>query len=304
MTCWSMSYSYVKRLDNYILFVLFFPFQLMLTMSRRVDGCEDLLFDSPTSDMLTMVRDTIYSPPSSSGVGSAGSGQNLNSNQGGSSGDSTHNSCWDETHIYEDVRQHPPPKITPLSGVLGKGKVVIRPIAFKPVIPRHQQNTVRTPSHVSSTHSSDFEHLRNLFTLYNGSQTSVDNDNRSVTYSTNGDNFKRNLETPTSYTSSSVNIGGRGALHLDDFTQTPSPSDSGVAELEAMLREKDSEINYLRETMEHNEQVIFKVYEEKEHGWQREIKKLKAQYESQLKAAQQKVLMQTYQVLYLFVDTI
>ena len=35
----------------------------------------------------------------------------------------------------------------------------------------------------------------------------------------------------------------------------PSPSDSGMASLEAVLRERDSEINFLRETMEQNEQV-------------------------------------------------
>ena len=43
------------------------------------------------------------------------------------------------------------------------------------------------------------------------------------------------------------------------MNQTPSPSDSAVGDLESMLREKDTEINYLRETMEQNEQVIFKV---------------------------------------------
>lgn len=53
--------------------------------------------------------------------------------------------------------------------------------------------------------------------------------------------------------------GSISELTLDEHHQTPSPSDSGVAELEAMLKEKDSEINTLRETMEQNEQVIFKV---------------------------------------------
>lgn len=46
--------------------------------------------------------------------------------------------------------------------------------------------------------------------------------------------------------------------------QTPSPSDSAVGDLEVMLKEKDTEINYLRETMEQNEQVIFKV---RRHNW-------------------------------------
>jgi hypothetical protein len=43
------------------------------------------------------------------------------------------------------------------------------------------------------------------------------------------------------------------------MNQTPSPSDSAVSDLESVLKEKDSEINFLRETMEQNEQVIFKV---------------------------------------------
>lgn len=44
-----------------------------------------------------------------------------------------------------------------------------------------------------------------------------------------------------------------------EMNQTPSPSDSAVGDLETVLKEKDTEINYLRETMEQNEQVIFKV---------------------------------------------
>lgn len=44
----------------------------------------------------------------------------------------------DDAHVYEDVQVNPgvvgPPKITPVSGVLSTGKVVIRPIAFKPLV--------------------------------------------------------------------------------------------------------------------------------------------------------------------------
>lgn len=39
------------------------------------------------------------------------------------------------------------------------------------------------------------------------------------------------------------------------LSQTPSPNDSLIVELEALLREKDNEISYLRETLERNEQV-------------------------------------------------
>ena len=73
-----------------------------------------------------------------------------------------------------------------------------------------------------------------------------------------------------------------------EYNSTPSPSDSAVGDLETVLKEKDNEIVYLRETMEQNEQVIFKVYEEKERVWEREIRKIKGLYENRLKANQQK----------------
>nr|CAD7399499.1 unnamed protein product [Timema poppensis] len=116
-------------------------------------------------------------------------------------------------------------------------------------------------------------------------------------------------------------LSGVGHLNL-----TPSPSDSGVAELEAALRDRDSELTYLRQTMEHNEQnnfvivsgdehspnssyvveyckVIFRVYQEKERVWERELRRLKAVHENRLRAGAQKTLrleqmlmMQTYQL--------
>ena len=60
---------------------------------------------------------------------------------------------------------------------------------------------------------------------------------------------------------SSTTSGSAGQTGSDVIimNQTPSPSDSAVCDLETMLKEKDTEINYLRETMEQNEQVIFKV---------------------------------------------
>ncbi|KAJ8960475.1 hypothetical protein NQ318_013759 [Aromia moschata] len=106
---------------------------------------------------------------------------------------------------------------------------------------------------------------------------------------------KKSARTP--YRLMSVSTGGS----LVDLT--PSPSDSGVSELEAALRDRDSELAYLRQTMEHNEQVIFRVYQEKEKAWERELKRLKVVQESRLRAGAQKVLkleqmlmMQTYQL--------
>lgn len=61
-----------------------------------------------------------------------------------------------------------------------------------------------------------------------------------------------------------------------DLLDTPSPSDSGISELEAALRDRDSELAYLRQTMEHNEKVIFRVHQvsqrsEREGGREGEI---------------------------------
>ncbi|CAH0553817.1 unnamed protein product [Brassicogethes aeneus] len=96
-------------------------------------------------------------------------------------------------------------------------------------------------------------------------------------------------------------LGGVGSSSLLDLT--PSPSDSGVSELEAALRDRDSELAYLRQTMEHNEQVIFRVYQEKEKAWEREIRRMKTVHETRLRASAQKVhkleqmlMMQTYQL--------
>ncbi|KAH0816823.1 hypothetical protein GEV33_005968 [Tenebrio molitor] len=99
----------------------------------------------------------------------------------------------------------------------------------------------------------------------------------------------------------SYRLSGAGGGSLLDLT--PSPSDSGVSELEAALRDRDSELAYLRQTMEHNEQVIFRVYQEKEKVWERELRRLKSVHESRLRASAQKALkleqmlmMQTYQL--------
>nr|XP_022900500.1 leucine zipper putative tumor suppressor 2 homolog [Onthophagus taurus] len=101
--------------------------------------------------------------------------------------------------------------------------------------------------------------------------------------------------------SSSFRLSSGGCGSLLDLT--PSPSDSGVSELEAALRDRDSELAYLRQTMEHNEQVIFRVYEEKERVWERELRRLKNVHENRLRANAQKTLKleqmlmtQTYQL--------
>lgn len=75
---------------------------------------------------------------------------------------------------------------------------------------------------------------------------------------------------------------GHSSAALLAEEEAPSPSDSGVAELEAQLREKDAEIAHLRQTLERNEQAIIQVYEEKEQLWHRRLDDLRGHYEQRL----------------------
>lgn len=72
------------------------------------------------------------------------------------------------------------------------------------------------------------------------------------------------------------------------FTQTPSPSDSGVGELEAILREKDIELQMLRDTMERNELAMMQVFEEKQQNWQTEMGDAIQDWQLKLRSHQQK----------------
>ena len=76
-------------------------------------------------------------------------------------------------------------------------------------------------------------------------------------------NSSNNRTTLTSLYHNSGSTNGNSAGSTSELNQAPSPSDSAVGYWGAMLKEKDTEINYLRETMEQNEQVIFKVSQRK-----------------------------------------
>ncbi|TKR58802.1 hypothetical protein L596_030204 [Steinernema carpocapsae] len=75
--------------------------------------------------------------------------------------------------------------------------------------------------------------------------------------------------------SSSRNSSG---IHI-----TPSPSDSGIVDYESLIRDKESELNQIRCTMEHNEEVVIRVYQEKERQWREQLGEMK----QKLQASQQ-----------------
>ncbi|CAG5134938.1 unnamed protein product [Candidula unifasciata] len=94
-----------------------------------------------------------------------------------------------------------------------------------------------------------------------------------------------------SQSSHSANVPCVSSQVTESVLQTPSPSDSGVGELEAMLREKDAEINTLREVMDRNERAIFQVYEERRNTWLHNTQELQQDYEHKLKVQNQKAMM-------------
>lgn len=56
---------------------------------------------------------------------------------------------------------------------------------------------------------------------------------------------------------------------------TPSPSDSGIIDYENLIRDKELELQEIRNTMEQNEEIIIKVYQDKERAWKSELEGLK-----------------------------
>lgn len=72
----------------------------------------------------------------------------------------------------------------------------------------------------------------------------------------------------------------------------PTASGRESADVETILKEKMAEISLLRRTLEENEQVIVKVYAEKEQIWQSEIDRVKNHYEKKLEELRQETAKQ------------
>ncbi|XP_055588310.1 leucine zipper putative tumor suppressor 1 isoform X2 [Uranotaenia lowii] len=256
-----------------------------------------------------------------------------------------------------------PPKIQSCSGILEKGKQVIRPIAFKPVPYKcntpnfvtngsmsssaimgngsgrltdlgdrfgstpslgppmsiqykfgsttdlhhhHHHHNMQHSLHGSGTHGTSGTGPSSMNATPTGSYSmhhygSLHKKSSGMTFKTY-DSLESILKLPDSMIASypnpstSQSSGLYAPAHDLLDTLAPSPSDSGISELEAALRDRDSELAFLRQTMEHNEQ-------DKEKHWEQELNRLKAIHESRLRAGAQKVhkleqllMMQTFQL--------
>ena len=175
------------------------------------------------------------------------------------------------------------------------GKGIIRPIAFKPVVTN--QRFLSPQQQYGDRHQRKYSGHDDGY----GSQDyGVTNQSAINTSHGSGSSGHMEYDRSTSFSSDcnkpcdssdSVPSSHHSRLstnHMDGYVQTPSPSDSGVGELEAMLKERDAEINVLREVMDKNERAIFQVYEDKKNSWIKEFRDLKEDYDKKLKLQQRK----------------
>lgn len=147
--------------------------------------------------------------------------------------------------------------------------------------------TIHGPGSADDGYGSQDYHALNNPSNLSQSSIHVDSD-RSLSFSSDGNgNTSKHAERPESFVSL-TNLSHLSSGHMEGYVQTPSPSDSGVGELEAMLRERDAEINALRNVMDKNERAIFQVYEEKKMAWQMEMRELKEECDRHLKLQQRR----------------
>ncbi|WAR22274.1 LZTS2-like protein [Mya arenaria] len=158
--------------------------------------------------------------------------------------------------------------------IVSPGRGIVKPIAFKPVVPNPKPTS--TPKHFN-------EQVRK----YSSHDDGYGSQDYGVTSSHNiCHECIRTSDRADSVAAS--HMSRLSSNQIEGYIQTPSPSDSGVGELEAILKEKDAEINTLRDVMDKNERAIFQVYDEKRNGWIREIQEIRDEYEGKLKQLQRK----------------
>nr|XP_005303579.1 leucine zipper putative tumor suppressor 2 [Chrysemys picta bellii]XP_042701136.1 leucine zipper putative tumor suppressor 2 [Chrysemys picta bellii]XP_042701137.1 leucine zipper putative tumor suppressor 2 [Chrysemys picta bellii] len=253
--------------------------------------------------------------------------------------------------------QGPPPRLVPVSGQLEKNveKTLIRPTAFKPVVPKGRNSSL--PGYVvprpgasvvpesqaslahllggtatasaEKHHSLSCRHSAHSGTLSDSGRNSLSS---LPTYSTGcsqppepasismghlsldshggyPERGSRGLAGPSnsdsgrsSSSKSTGSLSGRGPPSSDGGSCARSPVEGDeallVRELEEKLREREAELQHLRQSLDENEVAICQVYEEKQKRCEQETEELRQGYASQVKQAAQKA-QRTQQVLQL-----
>ncbi|NXG67249.1 N4B3A protein, partial [Hemiprocne comata] len=217
--------------------------------------------------------------------------------------------------------QGPPPKLVPVSGKLEENmeKTLIRPMAFKPVVPKLRSTQPGTrpglsESQVSLTHLLGAEKPGSLSCRASTLSDSGRNSLSSLpTYSTGcsqhpevgalpatlhgppdplGGCRPSNSDSGRSSSSKSTgSLSGRGQPSSESGScgRSPLPSEEAmlVRELEDKLREREAELQLLRDSLDENEVAICQVYEEKQRRCEQELEGLRQRCAAQARQAAQ-----------------
>ncbi|XP_028989426.1 leucine zipper putative tumor suppressor 2 homolog [Betta splendens] len=240
----------------------------------------------------------------------------------------------------------PPPKLIPVSGKLEKNmeKTVLRPTAFKPVIPKSRnsmqylsprhgvsvsenQNNLNllSPTHTEMSPScsekrSSFSGARNggggqscslsdsgrnsLASLppygntgysFVSAEASVGHlePMKSAPVSANAHSNSDSGRSSSSKSTGSGSISGRGQPLSDSGSGGRSPGpvegyEGVVRDLEDKLRERELELQQLKENLDENEAAICQVYEEKQKRFELELEELRQSCATRMQVASQK----------------
>ncbi|XP_056100963.1 leucine zipper putative tumor suppressor 2 homolog [Rhinichthys klamathensis goyatoka] len=235
-----------------------------------------------------------------------------------------------------------PPKLVPVSGQLERNaqQGIIRPTAFKPVIPR-SRNAVqflsprpgaglsgsqgnlsrfspededlapgRTAERRSSYSGARHGLFSQSFSMTEAARDSLANLPAYNQSEASKPHAHSNSDSGRSSSSkSSGSVGGRGQMMLSDMgSGRPSPPPVEVYEtimrdLEEKLRERDQELQRLRENLDENESAICQVYEERQKRTELEMEEFRQTCAAKMQKASHKA-QREHQLLQLQVFTL
>ncbi|XP_043087212.1 leucine zipper putative tumor suppressor 2 homolog [Puntigrus tetrazona] len=225
---------------------------------------------------------------------------------------------WNDNHLeLASTGGDGPPKLVPVSGQLERNvqQAIIRPTAFKPVVPRSRnglqylsprlgaglsgsQGNLSTFSpededevSVTTERRSSYSGARNA--LFSQSFTLTDTARHSLTnlQSEAGKHHGHsNSDSGRSSSSkSSGSLSGRGPLLTDPLTPPPVQAyETIVRDLEDKLRDRDLELQRLRDNLDENEAAICQVYEERQKRTELEIEEFRQTCAAKMQKASHK----------------
>lgn len=140
---------------------------------------------------------------------------------------------------------------------------MVRPIAFKPVIPQKQSGY--SPDRTSFTPISQDDG-------YSSRETSRSASHSASTTSRDSDTYSSPTQIKSNHEYNSLPLYREGGKH--------------DSHMESLLQEKESEISRLRQTMELNESAIIRVQEQKRIEWEKQMQELAQEYHRRLRVTQ------------------